>query len=155
VHLLELRAVTKSYGDLQVLADVNLSVRRGELMAILGPSGCGKTTILRIIGGFVRPTSGRVMLYGEDIVEAPTNRRPFNTVFQDYALFPHMSVAGNVAYGLMVRGISRSEIRRKVNDVLHMVQLQDLAARYPAHLSGGHALIESGKSKGKVVLEGF
>jgi spermidine/putrescine transport system ATP-binding protein len=135
--LLELRSVSKAFGLTRVLEDINLEVRDGEFITILGPSGSGKTTILRMIGGFVAPTSGEIRLDGRDIVRLAINRRPFNTVFQDYALFPHMTVAANVGYGLMVRGMARPEISKRVGAALELVQLGALAKRYPAALSGG------------------
>lgn len=135
--LLELRSVAKAYGSVGVLKDINLSVHDGEFVAVLGPSGCGKTTALRIIGGFCEPTCGQVILDDNNITDFAINRRPFNTVFQDYALFPHMNVVDNVAYGLMVRGRPRLEIVQKVEEVLRLVQLSGLRDRFPAQLSGG------------------
>ena len=130
--LLELKSVSKSFGSTAVLEGIELAVRDGEFITILGPSGSGKTTILRMIGGFTAPSSGAILLEGRDITELPINRRPFNTVFQDYALFPHMTVAGNVGYGLMVRGKPRREIAKKVAEALELVQLGAFAERYPA-----------------------
>ncbi len=135
--LVELRKVAKSYGGTEVLHDVDLALRDGEFMTVLGPSGSGKTTILRVIGGLVRPSRGAVLLDGADISAMPINRRPFNTVFQDYALFPHMTVEANVGYGLTVRGVARADIRSKVADTLRLVALDAFGARYPAELSGG------------------
>ena len=135
--LLALEGVSKSYGDREVLHAVDLEIRDGEFMVVLGPSGSGKTTVLRLIGGFIEPSGGSISLDGTDIARLPINRRPFNTVFQDYALFPHMTVAQNVGYGLMVRGVRRAEIRERVKETLELVALGDLAGRYPAQLSGG------------------
>ena len=135
--LLELKAVAKSFGATRVLDNVDLAVEDGEFITILGPSGSGKTTILRMIGGFTTPSAGEILLDGKDISPLPINRRPFNTVFQDYALFPHMTVADNIGYGLQIRGTARQEIRRRVADALSLVHLDELAARYPAQLSGG------------------
>jgi spermidine/putrescine transport system ATP-binding protein len=135
--LLELKAVSKSFGPTTVLENIDLAVRDGEFITILGPSGSGKTTILRMIGGFTQPSSGEILLDGHDIAGLPINRRPFNTVFQDYALFPHMDVAANVGYGLMVRRLARKEIQRRVGQALDLVQLGPLSGRYPAQLSGG------------------
>ena len=135
--LLELRAVSKSFGQTPVLEAIDLAVRDGEFITILGPSGSGKTTILRMIGGFTEPTQGAILLDGRDITAVPINKRPFNTVFQDYALFPHMNVADNVGYGLKVRGVARAETQAKVGQALELVQLGQLAQRYPAQLSGG------------------
>ena len=135
--LLELKGVSKTFNGVQVLADVDLRVRDGEVITILGPSGSGKSTILRIIGGFTPPTRGRVLLGGDDITDIPINQRPFNTVFQDYALFPHMSVTENIGYGLRVRGVSRADMAKIVAHSLQMVQLNGYGQRYPAQLSGG------------------
>jgi spermidine/putrescine transport system ATP-binding protein len=135
--LLKLRSVSKSYGSTPILYDVSLDVRDGEFLTILGPSGSGKTTILRLIGGFTTPSSGQILLDGTNIAAMPINRRPFNTVFQDYALFPHLTVQANVAYGLAVRGASAAEIRRRVTDALQLVQLGAFGERYPSQLSGG------------------
>lgn len=115
----------------------DLTVADGELFAILGPSGSGKTTILRMIAGFEQPTAGHIRLGGTDVTGVPAQRRDVNTVFQDYALFPHMTVAQNVEYGLKVRGVDKSERRRRTADALDMVRLAEHAARRPAQLSGG------------------
>ncbi len=135
--LLELKAVDKRYGDVEVLRNFDLAVRDREFMTVLGPSGSGKTTVLRLIGGFTEPTRGKILLDGRDIAGVPINRRPFNTVFQDYALFPHLTVEKNVGYGLMVRGLARPEIRARVGETLKLVALEEFAERYPAQLSGG------------------
>ena len=134
---LELIGIDKHYGETTVLNGIDLAVEDGEFMTILGPSGSGKTTILRMIGGFIQPDSGEVHFNGQDIGDVPIHLRPFNTVFQDYALFPHMTVERNVGYGLMVRGTPASEIKRKVGEALGVVALDDLGDRYPAQLSGG------------------
>ncbi|WP_246702542.1 ABC transporter ATP-binding protein [Starkeya sp. ORNL1] len=136
-NLIHLAGVGKSYGAVNVLKPIDLVIGDGEFLTILGPSGSGKTTILRMLGGFTPPSMGRILLDGIDITDMPIFERPFNTVFQDYALFPHMSVAKNVGYGLKMRGRPRQEIERKVADVLAIVDLADKAARYPAELSGG------------------
>ncbi len=136
-NLIELKSVQKSFGSVQVLKNIDLGVRDGEFMTVLGPSGSGKTTILRMIGGFTRVSGGSILLDGQDIAAMPINRRPFNTVFQDYALFPHMSVAKNLGYGLMVRGTPGAQITKKVAQTLDLVQLGEFAGRYPAQLSGG------------------
>ncbi len=135
--LVELQSVSLSYGPVEVLHGIDLAVANGEFLVVLGPSGSGKTTILRLIGGFLQPTNGRIVLDGEDIARVPINRRPFNTVFQDYALFPHMTAAENIAYGLKVRGVSRADIRERVEKTLSLVALGDFGDRYPAQLSGG------------------
>ncbi|MDQ0392064.1 ABC transporter ATP-binding protein [Labrys monachus] len=130
-------AITKSYGTVTVLEPTSFEVADREFLTILGPSGSGKTTILRLAAGFTQPTSGRLRFAGKDITAMPTNRRPFNTVFQDYALFPHMTVEQNVGYGLMVRGRPKAEIRRKAAETLDIVGLGAMLDRYPAQLSGG------------------
>ncbi|MGY2994195.1 ABC transporter ATP-binding protein [Mesorhizobium sp. URHB0026] len=135
--LLTLRSVSKSYGTVPVLHDIDLSIRDGEFLTVLGPSGSGKTTVLRLIGGLEPLTSGEIRLDGQDISRMPINKRPFNTVFQDYALFPHMTVSGNVGYGLSVRHIKRKEIASRVAQALDLVQLGRFAERFPAQLSGG------------------
>lgn len=136
-NLLTLRSVSKSYGDVPVLFDIDVTIRDGEFLTVLGPSGSGKTTILRLIGGLESITAGEILLEGRDISAMPINRRPFNTVFQDYALFPHLTVAGNVGYGLSVRHTPRGDIARRVGEALDLVQLGDFADRFPAQLSGG------------------
>jgi spermidine/putrescine transport system ATP-binding protein len=134
---LELLGVAKRYGDTAVLHGVSLAVEDGEFMTILGPSGSGKTTILRLIGGFTELTDGKILFDGVDVSAVPIFRRPFNTVFQDYALFPHMTVGQNVGYGLLVRGMPKREIRSRVADALGVVALDGYAERYPGQLSGG------------------
>lgn len=135
--LLTLQSVYKSYGTVPVLFDIDLAIKDGEFLTVLGPSGSGKTTILRLIGGLEPLSSGEISLDGADISRVPINRRPFNTVFQDYALFPHLTVSGNVAYGLSVRRVPKKDIAHRVGEALDLVQLGDLADRYPAQLSGG------------------
>lgn len=130
--------VSKSFGAVHALCNVTLSVRQGEVFSLLGPSGCGKTTLLRIAAGFERPDCGRVYLDGEDITDLPPNRRPVNTVFQNYALFPHLSVRENVAFGLRAARKSKAEIDQAVAAMLERVQITpDQAARKPLQLSGG------------------
>ena len=133
--LLELKSISKSFGPTAVLEGIELAVRDGEFITILGPSGSGKTTILRMIGGFTQPSGGEILLEGRNITGLPINRRPFNTVFQDYALFPHLTVADNVAFGL--QRLPRPTRRERVARILEMVDLADLAHRYPHELSGG------------------
>ncbi len=135
--LLTLHSVSKSYGAIPVLHSIDLAIRDGEFLTVLGPSGSGKTTVLRLIGGLEPLTSGEIRLNGQDVSRMPINKRPFNTVFQDYALFPHLTVAGNVGYGLAVRHVPRKEIVRRVGQALDLVQLGDFSQRYPAQLSGG------------------
>jgi len=137
MSFLTLTDVTKSFGDLQAVADVNLSVEKGEFVSLLGPSGCGKTTTLQMIAGFVETTRGRITLDGRDITHMKPNRRGLGIVFQSYALFPHMSVAENVSFGLEMRGVSRAERVARIRETLALVRLDKLADRYPRELSGG------------------
>src|SRR5215831_10281362 len=134
IHVTGLR---KRYGDVTALADVDLVVREGEFFTLLGPSGSGKTTLLRLIAGFERPDAGRIELGGRDVTQVPPYARDVNTVFQDYALFPHMTVAQNIEYGLRVRRVAKAERRNRVNRALEMVRLPGLGGRKPAQLSGG------------------
>jgi spermidine/putrescine ABC transporter ATP-binding subunit len=135
--IVRIEGVTKRFGALRAVDDVSLEIRPNEFFALLGPSGCGKTTLLRILAGFERASEGRVLIDGEDMARVPPNRRPVNMVFQSYAVFPHMSVAENVAYGLLVTGAPRTEIGPRVKDALAMVRLDGLEARRPDQLSGG------------------
>ena len=132
-----LDGVEKRYGDVVAVAGVDLEVRDGEFFSMLGPSGSGKTTTLRMIAGFELPTAGRIVLHGADVTGVPPFDRDVNTVFQDYALFPHMSVGENVGYGLMVRKVPRSERAERVTDALRMVRLDGYEKRRPSQLSGG------------------
>jgi putative spermidine/putrescine transport system ATP-binding protein len=132
-----LEGVRKTFGDVVAVAGVDLEVREGEFFSLLGPSGCGKTTCLRMIAGFEEPTAGRIVLHGRDVAGLPAYERDVNTVFQDYALFPHMSVRENVEYGLLVKGIGRPERRQRVTDALRMMQLERFDRRKPGELSGG------------------
>ncbi|MGZ8630084.1 MAG: ABC transporter ATP-binding protein [Actinomycetota bacterium] len=132
-----LDGVVKRFGDVVAVGGVDLEVREGEFFSMLGPSGSGKTTCLRMIAGFERPTSGRVLLDGVDVGDLPPFERDVNTVFQDYALFPHMTVAENVGYGLMVRRVPKAERAMRIGDALDMVRLEGFGARKPAQLSGG------------------
>ena len=148
--------VTKRFGDVTAVEDVELSVRQGEFFSFLGPSGSGKTTCLRMIAGFEQPTSGRILLSGRSVVGLPPYDRDVNTVFQDYALFPHMTVGENVEYGLRVKGISRSDRRRQATDALDMVRLSGYEGRKPTQLSGGQrqrvALARALVNRPKVLL---
>jgi putative spermidine/putrescine transport system ATP-binding protein len=126
-----------STGEVRAVDDVSLQIRDGEFFSMLGPSGSGKTTSLRMIAGFDRPTSGQILLYGQDVSNLPPFERDVNTVFQDYALFPHMTVGENVGYGLMVRKIPAAERNKQVDEILDMVQLPGFARRKPSQLSGG------------------
>jgi putative spermidine/putrescine transport system ATP-binding protein len=134
---ISLKGLVKRYGDLAAVDGIDLDVRRGEFFTLLGPSGSGKTTTLRLIAGFERPDAGSVELAGTDVSDRPPFARDVNTVFQDYALFPHMSVADNVEYGLRVRKVPKSERARRTAEALEMVRLPDLSGRRPAQLSGG------------------
>jgi spermidine/putrescine transport system ATP-binding protein/putrescine transport system ATP-binding protein len=135
--ILELREVSKRFGGIAAVDRVSLEIRRNEFFALLGPSGCGKTTLLRLLAGFERPSSGTILIDGQDLAGVPPNRRPVNMVFQSYAVFPHMSVEQNVAYGLRVDGLPRAETRRRVADALAMVRLGGFERRRPEQLSGG------------------
>jgi putative spermidine/putrescine transport system ATP-binding protein len=132
-----LEGLRKTFGDVVAVAGVDLDVREGEFFSLLGPSGCGKTTCLRMIAGFDEPTAGRIVLHGRDVAGLPAYERDVNTVFQDYALFPHMSVHDNVEYGLVVKGIGRAERRQRVGEALRMMRLDRLDRRKPGELSGG------------------
>jgi spermidine/putrescine transport system ATP-binding protein len=134
-----LSGVTKAFGDVVAVDHVDLEVHRGEFFTLLGPSGCGKTTTLRIIGGFEQPTSGSVELDGADVTWLPPHRRNVNTVFQSYALFPHLDVFENVAFGLRRSRVAGAEVRRRVDEALELVQLPGLGSRTPGQLSGGQA----------------
>lgn len=133
----ELVNVTKRYGDVVAVDSLNLEINPGEFLSLLGPSGCGKTTTLRMLAGFEQPDEGFVRISGEYVQGVPPYKRDVNTVFQHYALFPHMSVAENVAYGLRQKGVAKSEIGSKVIEALDMVQMSKLAQRRPRQLSGG------------------
>ncbi len=129
--------VTKSYGGYVAVENLNLSIEAGKFVTLLGPSGCGKSTTLRMLGGFETPSSGRILLNGKDVTRVPPNKRNVNIVFQDYALFPHMNVARNIAFGLELKGFDNQYIHRRVSELLELVQLQDYANRLPEELSGG------------------
>jgi spermidine/putrescine transport system ATP-binding protein len=133
----ELRDVTKRFADFTAVDDIALSIPKGDFFTLLGPSGCGKTTTLRMVAGFEEPTEGQVLIDGEDQVGLPPYKRPTNTVFQSYALFPHMSVADNVSFGLRRKGVDKGEIDRRVGEELERVGLAREANRRPAQLSGG------------------
>ena len=137
MELLELKNLTKSFDGTQVLKGVSINVKEGEFVTLLGPSGCGKTTTLRIIGGMLEPDSGEVMLEGKSILGLPPEKRNVNTVFQNYALFPHMNVEKNIAYGLKLQGVKRAERAARVKEMLKMVQLEGFEKRMPSQLSGG------------------
>ena len=133
----ELVDVSKEYGGVRAVEELSLAVLRGEFISVLGPSGCGKTTTLRMIAGLEEPTSGEILFRGRRAGDMPAYKRPTNTVFQSYALFPHMSVAENIAYGLTIQKHDKREIQRKVGQLLELVQLSGHETRYPDQLSGG------------------
>jgi spermidine/putrescine transport system ATP-binding protein len=135
--LLEVRAVAKRFGSRDVLKSISLNIAAGEFLTLLGESGSGKTTLLRLIAGFEQPTSGEIWMSGERLDTLPPHKRRVNTVFQNYALFPHLSVRDNVAYGLRVQGAPRTEIRTRVEQALNMVKMSEFAAARPSRLSGG------------------
>jgi spermidine/putrescine transport system ATP-binding protein len=134
---IELRDVFKTFGEVRAVDGISLDVRQGEFLTLLGPSGCGKTTTLRMIGGFELPSSGEIFIEGEAMGDRPPYRRPVNTVFQNYALFPHMTVSQNVSYGLEMARVAKSERQKRVEDALAMVRLPHVEGRKPAELSGG------------------
>jgi spermidine/putrescine transport system ATP-binding protein len=134
---IRLESVTKRFGDQTAVDDLTLSIPRGRFYALLGPSGCGKTTSLRMIGGFEEPTAGKVFLGGDEVTQLPPYRRDVNTVFQSYALFPHLSVEDNVAFGLERKKVGKAEVKTRVAEALEMVQLGEFGKRKPAQLSGG------------------
>src|SRR5215472_12250067 len=133
----ELASVTKRFGKITALDDVSLTVRRGELLTLLGPSGCGKTTLLHLIAGFLMPDSGEIAIDGRRVTDVVAYRREIGIMFQNYALFPHMTVAGNVGYGLRMRRIAKPEMTRRMADALALVKLAGLEDRKPRQLSGG------------------
>ncbi|WP_155892300.1 ABC transporter ATP-binding protein [Conexibacter woesei] len=133
----QFRGVTKRFGEVVAVDDLDLEIRKGEFLSLLGSSGCGKTTSLRMIAGFEQPTAGSILIGGTDAVGTPPYKRDVNTVFQHYALFPHMSVLDNVAYGLKQRGLGKQERRAKANEALELVQMTGRAQRRPRELSGG------------------
>ena len=135
--VVHLDRITKRFGEVVAVDDLDMQILAGEFVTFLGPSGCGKSTTLRIIGGFERPDAGRVIVGGEDVTALPPNKRDVNMVFQDYALFPHMTVASNMAFGLELKGKSRSDIDRRLDDLLALLELEALSQRMPDQLSGG------------------
>jgi putrescine transport system ATP-binding protein len=135
--LLRIEGLSKRFGSFAAVDELSLDIHSGEFFALLGPSGCGKTTLLRLIAGFERPSGGRILLDGADIAAVPPHRRPVNMMFQNYALFLHLSVAANVAFGLKQEGLPRQEISERVAEMLALVKLENLGARKPHELSGG------------------
>ena len=136
-HLIDLKNICKEYDGVKVLKDINLYIRKKEFVTLLGPSGCGKTTTLRIIGGFETPTSGELLFEGKEISHIPPYKRRVNTVFQKYALFPHLNVFDNIAFGLKLKKLSKAEIARRVDAMLDLVNLQGYGKRHVDALSGG------------------
>jgi len=135
--MVELRNVTKRFGAYEALKDASFEIRAGEFMTFLGPSGCGKTTCLRLISGFDSPTSGQILLDGKDVTFEPPYRRNVNQVFQNYALFPHLTIYENIAFGLRMKKVPPAQIRARVDRVVQMTSLEDFTARKPSQLSGG------------------
>ncbi len=129
--------VSRHFGEVKAVDNVNLEIWDGEFFSMLGPSGSGKTTCLRMIAGFDRPTSGNIFLYGQDVSDLPPYERSVNTVFQDYALFPHMTIEDNIAYGLMIKGVPKKERNKEVDEMLDLVRLPGFGYRKPSQLSGG------------------
>jgi len=153
---IEFNGVTKRFGDFTAIDNINLGIYEREFFALLGPSGCGKTTMMRMIAGFDEPSDGKLMLDGQDLAGIPPYRRPSNMMFQSYALFPHMTVAANVAFGLKQEGMPRAQIAARVDEMLKLVKLTPFAARKPHQLSGGQkqrvALARSLAKRPKVLL---
>lgn len=135
--IISIRNVTKRFGSVVAVDDVSIDIRPGEFFALLGPSGCGKTTLLRMLAGFETPSAGEIDIDGQSMVDVTPNRRPVNMVFQSYAVFPHMTVFDNVAYGLKVTGVPKAEIAGRVEEALSLVHLDEYGARQPDQLSGG------------------
>src|SRR5687768_18594890 len=137
VPYVQIDRVTKRFGDFVAVNNVSLKIYKKELFCLLGGSGCGKTTLLRMLAGFEEPTSGKLFIDGVDMTGIPPYERPVNMMFQSYALFPHMTVYGNVAFGLEQEGLPKSQIRQRVSEILDVVRIGELAGRKPHQLSGG------------------
>lgn len=137
VMTIQIKAVNKIYGENHIVKNLNLDVYQGEFLTLLGPSGCGKTTTLRMLAGFEDPTDGEVLLNGKEISNIPPYKRDVNTVFQNYALFPHMTVRENIGYGLRMKKVKKQEVESRVNEALQLVQMEEFADRKPRQLSGG------------------
>src|SRR5512141_2168797 len=135
--LVRFENVSKRYGDVPAVNALSLDILPNEFFALLGPSGCGKTTLLRLLAGFEQPTEGRILLDGEDIAAVPPHRRPVNMMFQNYALFPHLTVEGNVGFGLRQDGLPKAEIASRVREMLALLKLEGFGGRKPHQLSGG------------------
>lgn len=154
--LLEINNLNKAFGDYYAIDNVNLTIYRGEIFALLGASGCGKSTLLRVLAGFEQPTSGQIILDGQDLADIPPHKRPINMMFQSYALFPHMTVEQNIAFGLQQDKLPKAEIQARVAEMLSLVQMEDYAKRKPHQLSGGQrqriALARSLAKRPKLLL---
>lgn len=137
MSFIKIKGLRKEFGAFQAVKDISLDIEKGEFISLLGPSGCGKTTTLQMIAGFLSPTSGQVILNGTDITQLRPEKRGMGVVFQSYALFPHMTVAENVGFGLEMRGIAKKERKQRIEETLSLVRLDGLADRYPAEMSGG------------------
>jgi len=135
--MVELQDISKSFGESVIIPDLNLSINDGEFLTLLGPSGCGKTTLLRMIAGLETPTRGKVILDGEDVTHLPPYKRNVNMVFQNYALFPHMTVEENIQFGLKMKRVPTDEAQDRIKQVLYLTQLEELRTRYPQQMSGG------------------
>lgn len=136
-ELIRLERITKKFGDHVIIPSLDLTIHDGEFLTLLGPSGCGKTTLLRMIAGLETPTTGKVILDGQDITKLPPYKRNVNMVFQNYALFPHMTVAENIRFGLKMKKVPTEETEDRINQVLYLTQLEELRNRYPSQMSGG------------------
>ena len=139
-ELIRLERITKKFGDHVIIPSLDLTIHDGEFLTLLGPSGCGKTTLLRMIAGLETPTTGKVILDGQDITKLPPYKRNVNMVFQNYALFPHMTVAENIRFGLKMKKVPTEETEDRINQVLYLTQLEELRNRYPSQMSGGQQL---------------
>ena len=135
----KLENIVKSYGSLKAVDDVSLDIKEGEFLTFLGPSGCGKTTTLRLISGFVQPTSGAIYFGDKNVTGVAPQHRQIGMVFQDYALFPHLTVFENIAFGLVERKYEKSAINKRVNELLAFIELEQVGHRYPSEISGGQA----------------
>ena len=135
--LIRLEGITKKFGDHVIIPSLDLTIQDGEFLTLLGPSGCGKTTLLRMIAGLETPTTGKVILDGKDITKLPPYKRDVNMVFQNYALFPHMTVAENIRFGLKMKNVPDDEAEERIRQVLYLIQLEELRDRYPSQMSGG------------------
>ena len=136
-ELIRLEGITKKFGEHLIIPTLDLTINDGEFVTLLGPSGCGKTTLLRMIAGLETPTTGKVILDGKDITKLPPYKRNVNMVFQNYALFPHMTVTENIHFGLKMQGVPNEEAQERINQVLYLTQLEQLRDRYPSQMSGG------------------